>query len=119
MDAYSPEDVEAEAGVSAESIRRVANYLVESGPSLVLGPGIEGQHRNSTAVNLAVAILNFVAGNVGKTLDYSSPQVGPSSGPQGYDLMQAAIEDMSSGQVPLALVHASNPAVRPAICLGF
>ena len=119
VDAYSPEDVEAEAGVSAESIRRVANYLVESGPSLVLGPGIEGQHRNSTAVNLAVAILNFVAGNVGKTLDYSSPQVGPSSGPQGYDLMQAAIEDMSSGQVPLALVHASNPAYALPSASGF
>jgi len=119
VDAHSPEDVAAKAGVSAESIRRAANHLVEDGPSLVLGPGIEGQHRNSTAVNVAVAILNFVAGNVGKTVDYSSPQFGASSRSSSYESMQDAIGDMRTGEVPLVLVHAANPAYALPSTSGF
>lgn len=119
VEAYPPEEVASKAGISAESIRRVAEHFKESAPSLALGPGIEAQHRNSTAANVAVAILNFVAGNVGKTVDYSSPQVGSSSGASGYEMMQAAIDRMTAGEVPLVLVHASNPTYALPPASGF
>ncbi len=119
VDAYPPEEVAIEAGISVDSIRRVAGYFAENASSLALGPGIENQHRNSTAANVAVAILNFVAGNVGRTVDYSSPQEGPSSGLAGFQAMEDVLEDMNNGQVPLVLVHGTNPAYALPVSSGF
>ncbi len=119
VDAYPPEDVANRVGISAEDITRIAGYFTESSSSLALGPGLESQHRNSTAANVAVAILNFVAGNVGKTVDYSSPQVGPSAGLSGYQEMESVVEDMNNGQVPLVLVHATNPVYALPVSAGF
>ena len=104
--AYTPENVASATGVEADSIRELAERFAE-GPSLALGPGIGGLHRGATAANVAVAILNAVAGNVGRTLHYDSPQLDAPS--EGFAPMERAIEAMRGGQVGAVLVHASNP----------
>ena len=113
---YTPENVANATGVEAESIRELAERFAD-GPSLALGPGIAGLHRGATAANVAVAILNAVAGNVGRTVHYDAPQLDAPSA--GFALMQEAIEAMSGGQVGAVLVHGSNPAYALPASSGF
>ena len=114
--AYNPENVAGIVGIEAERIRELAERFAE-GPSLALGPGIAGLHRGATAANVAVAILNAVAGNVGRTIHYDAPQLDAPSA--GFAPMQQAIEAMSGGDVGAVLVHGSNPAFALPASSGF
>ena len=114
--AYTPENVAGVTGVDAESIRALGELFAD-GPSLALGPGVAGLHRGATAANVAIAILNSVAGNVGRTVHYDAPQIGAPTA--GVAPMEQAIEAMRSGQVDAALVHGSNPAYALPASSGF
>jgi molybdopterin-containing oxidoreductase family iron-sulfur binding subunit len=114
--AYTPENVAGVTGVDAESIRELGQLFAD-GPSLALGPGVAGLHRGATAANVAVAILNSVAGNVGRTVHYDAPQLSAPSA--GVAPMEEAIEAMRSGRVGAALVHGSNPAYALPASSGF
>ncbi len=107
VNAYTPENVADATGISAESIRELAIRFSEEGPSLAVGPGVAGQHRNATAANLAVAVLNSVAGNVGRTLHYHSPQLNAPA--FGYGGVERVIQLIGQGSVGALMVHASNP----------
>ena len=108
LSAYSPSAVAANTGIGAETIEDLAQRFVESGPSLAVGPGIAGQHRNATASNLAVLILNSVAGSVGRTLHVQDGALeAPTS---SYGELADVVGRMASGDVAVALVHGTNPA---------
>ena len=114
--AYTPENVADATGVEAGSIRELAERFA-AGPSLALGPGVAGLHRGATAANVAIAILNAVAGNVGRTVHYDAPQLDAPSA--GFAPMEQAIEAMRGGQVGAVLVHGSNPAYALPASSGF
>ncbi len=69
---YSPAQAAEAAGVSEDTIRELAERFVADVPSLAMGPGQGAHHRGATAANVAVAILNHVAGNVGRTVFYDA-----------------------------------------------
>jgi molybdopterin-containing oxidoreductase family iron-sulfur binding subunit len=115
--AYDAATAAAESGVEVEVIQDLARRFVESGPSLALGPGIAGQHRNATAANLAVHVLNAVAGNVGATVHLSTPEASASSRPYGE--MESAIGAMAGGNVDVVMVHGTNPAFTLPAASGF
>ena len=117
VNSYTPENVADVAGVSAESIRDLAERFSEEAPSLALGPGVAGQHRNATAANLAVAVLNAVAGNVGRTLHYNTPQLNAPTA--GFRAMEQAIQAMAGDEVGAVLVHGTNPAYSLPSASGF
>ena len=56
-----------------------------------MGPGVGSHHRNATAANLAVLILNDVAGKVGTTVHIdaadAAASAGASSGYSGIDAL--------------------------------
>src|SRR5690606_30051338 len=56
------------AGISEDRLRAVAREFANNGRSLAVGPGVESMHRSATEVALAVAVLNYVAGNIGRTV---------------------------------------------------
>ena len=74
-------------------------------------------HRGATAANVAVTILNAVAGNIGQTVHYDGPQLDAPSA--GFAPVEQAIEAMQAGQVGAALVHQSNPAYALPASSGF
>ena len=117
VNAYTPENVADATGISAESIRELAVRFAEEGPSLALGPGVAGQHRNATAANLAVTVLNSVAGNVGRTVHYNSPQLNAPA--FGYRVVQRAVQQIGQGAVGTLLVHGSNPVYSLPASSGF
>ena len=114
--AYSPASAAEAAEVSEEAIVALAERFRSEGASLALGPGVGAHHRNATAANLAVLILNHVAGNVGRTVHYemvSSAAASPMAEIQG------AIAAMAAGDIGVAIVHGANPAYSLPAAAGF
>jgi anaerobic selenocysteine-containing dehydrogenase/Fe-S-cluster-containing dehydrogenase component len=105
--AYDPQTAAAEAGVSVETLQDLATRFAEAAPSVALGPGVAGQHRNATAANLAVHILNAVAGNVGRTVQLASTVSSAAAAPYGE--VESAIRSMAGGGVGVVMVHGTNP----------
>ena len=116
LQAYTPASAAEQAGVSEQAIRDLAESFAAEAPSLALGPGVGSHHRNATAANLAVMILNHVAGNVGRTVHYEG---GFTSATSAYSDMEDAIGQMASGEIGLVIVHGTNPAYSLPATSGF
>ena len=116
LQTYTPAVAAEAAGVSEDTIRELAARFAGDGPSLAMGPGTGAHHRNATAANLAVLILNEVAGNVGQTVRYGTGAVGTTS---TFADMERAIARMASGDVGVVIVHGTNPAYSLPESAGF
>ncbi len=116
LQAYTPESAAQEAGIPAETIEELAQAFGASA-SLAVGPGVAGQGANATATNLAVLILNAVAGNVGSTLQIGVEDRGAASA--SYRGLSEAISGMAGGQIQAAIVHGTNPAYSLPPAAGF
>jgi len=117
LEAYDVETAARASGIPAEDLRTLALRFVEEGPSVALGPGVAGQHRNATAANLAVLVLNAVAGNVGRTVRLQSADLAAPAHPYGE--LDSAIEAMADGAFDVAMVHGTNPAYSLPGAAGF
>ncbi len=114
---YDVQTAAAQSGLEAETLQELATRFAEAGPSVALGPGVAGQHRNATAANLAVHILNAVAGNVGRTVHLATTVSSNTAPP--YGAMEGAIRSMAGGGVGVAIVHGINPAHTLPAASGF
>ncbi len=56
LEGYDPRSAEEASGIPAEDIEALAERFREEAPSLAVGPGVAGHHRNATAANLAIHI---------------------------------------------------------------
>ncbi len=108
---YTTERVSNETGVSAEHIEKLAALLKARTPSLVLaGDAAEGYaHGSQNAA--AIALLNRVLGNVGKTIEAPAkvpfPQVEPTVG--GRAAVQVLNEQLSKDKIKVLFVYGANP----------
>ncbi|MEZ4424238.1 MAG: 4Fe-4S dicluster domain-containing protein [Gemmatimonadota bacterium] len=111
LGAYDPQSAAAASGLSAEAIEELATRFVEEGPGLALGPGLGGHHRGATAANLAVLVLNAVAGAVGRSLHFDG----------GAPLVSQAamMEALRAAQGGVVLVRGVNPAYALPEGAGF
>jgi anaerobic selenocysteine-containing dehydrogenase/Fe-S-cluster-containing dehydrogenase component len=117
VQAYTPEMAASEAGIPADTIVELAREFWAAASPLALGPGVAGQGENATAANLAVLILNAVAGSVGTTVHPGRSDMGAPSAPiRG---MEQAVASMSGGAVQAVVFHNTNPAysLPPAVGL--
>ena len=96
------------AGTSSERLRQIAQRFDRGGSSLAVGPGVASSHRAATQLAAAVAVLNAVAGNIGRTVRFSEVEQG-ASGLGTYGDMQALVQRMAAGEVGALLVHGPNP----------
>ena len=115
--AYDVAGAAEAAGIPAGSLEELADHLAAASSPLVLGPGVAGQHRNATAANLAVLVLNAVSGAVGSTVRFAAPVSGIPSTP--YADVAEAIGQMSGGAVRALVVHGTNPAYTLPTASGF
>ena len=103
------------AGVEVEALETLADRFAEGG-ALALGPGLAGQHAGATAANLAVLILNAVAGSVGRTLHIDAAPDATASSPGE---LRDAIAGMAGGEYGVAVVARTNPAYSLPPASGF
>ena len=108
LDANAPERVAATIGIEAEVITRLAREFAASRGGLAVAGGIAAQYPNGAEIVAAVNILNYVAGQVGKTVKFG-PSHALGAGGSFRELADLAA-DLSAGKVALLLVHGANPA---------
>ncbi len=111
----TPAAAAQETGVPAERIERIAREFAAATPSLAVAGGIGSQHAGATQLCAAVNLLNFVAGNVGKTVKFGADL--PAA--DGYAALADLAKAMDGGQVSLLLVHDANPVYALPKASGF
>jgi anaerobic selenocysteine-containing dehydrogenase/Fe-S-cluster-containing dehydrogenase component len=112
---YTVEMASQASGIGPEEIRRAAREFASASPSLAVAGGIGSQHRGAIELCAAVNLLNYIAGNVGKTVNFGAD---PDHG-DGYGAMLQLVQAMEQGQVVMLLVHEANPAFSLPQSVGF
>lgn len=106
----SPEQVERVTGLSADTTRDLARAFSDPalgpGRTLAVGGGVGVSGANATDAQVAVTLLNYVAGNIGTTVDFASAST---LGSATYSEMRTLGDAMRSGEIELAIVHNVNP----------
>ena len=113
--AYAPEQVAQQSGLTVDQIKLLAREFVSAAPSLAVAGGIGSQHAGAAQVCAAVNILNYVAGNIGKTVRFGADL---ESG-DGYAALAALQTQMEAGQIAVLVVHDANPVYTLPKSSGF
>jgi molybdopterin-containing oxidoreductase family iron-sulfur binding subunit len=113
--AYAPEQIAQQSGLTAEQIKLLAREFVSAQPSLAVAGGIGSQTAGAAQVCAAVNILNYVAGNIGRTVRFGADL---DSG-DGYAALAALQKDMEAGNVAVLIVHDANPVYALPKSSGF
>jgi len=113
---YTTEMAAKASGLTAAAIEHCAMEMIEARPSLAVAGGVGSQHEQAVEVAAAVAMLNYVAGNIGQTVKFGADL----QGGDGLGPIEAALEKMAAGTVQVALVTGNaNPAGTLPLARGF
>jgi anaerobic selenocysteine-containing dehydrogenase/Fe-S-cluster-containing dehydrogenase component len=113
--AYTVDRVAADTGLTPERVRRLFDEFATAEPTLAVAGGLAGQHRQAVELCAAVNILNYVAGNVGRTVLF-----GPAlAGGDGYGAMLDLQRAMAAGEIDVLIVHEANPVFSLPASSGF
>jgi molybdopterin-containing oxidoreductase family iron-sulfur binding subunit len=116
LEQHAPGAVAARCGVPAETIERLAREFA-AGASVALPGGVGTHHEQAHGTAAAALVLNYVAGNVGRTVHVAASAGGAARG--GYGRLVQLVEAMRGGQVSVLFVHGANPAYASPAALGF
>jgi anaerobic selenocysteine-containing dehydrogenase len=117
---YDPDTVTGITGVSADRLTKVATWLNERSPSLVLsGMSAEG-HEHGYDAAAAAMLLNVILGNVGKTIvssgSFPFPQLVAKEGNTG-DLLAFA-DAIGKGEYDAVFIYGTNPVFTAPDAVG-
>ena len=109
--AFDKKRVTSETGVAEDTFDRLVALLKERSPSVILsGPSAEG-HAHGSANAQAILALNWVLGNVGKTIVAPAalpfPQIAPESGDTAS--LGRLASELAAGKLDTVFIHESNP----------
>jgi anaerobic selenocysteine-containing dehydrogenase len=108
---YGVDRVSKETGVSAEHIGKLVALLKERTPSLVIAGGAAEGYAHGSQNAAAIALLNQVLGNVGKTLEAAAvvpfAQVAPTVGNRAA--LTALNDNLAAGKVKVLFSAGANP----------
>lgn len=118
---YTPERVGVNTGVPFERINKLATLLKERSPSLVLaGDAAEG-YVNGSQNALAIAMLNHVLGNVGKTVEAAAsvpfPQIAPTVGSRSS--LNKLNDGLAAGKYKVVFSYGANPVFSAPAAMKF
>ncbi len=117
VEPFTAERVAESTGVEAETIGRLAHEFGASSSSLALPPGTDLTDRKATAAHVAVNLLNYAAGNVGRTVRFG-PNVRRRRA-AGVERLESLVSAMRSGEADVVLVHGTDPVHTLPSALGF
>jgi len=106
VSSYTVEKVSKLTEVPAETINQIAKDFVKY-KSVALGGGVALTGTNATETLVAINILNYIAGNIGKTVDFTDTQL--ISNANNFKDILSLLEDMRSGKVDVLIVQGVNP----------
>ena len=117
VSAQTPEAVEKQTDVPADTVRRLARQFAKARPSLALAGGIAAQSEQAVATLAAVNLLNYVAGNVGQTVRFD--RVADFAAITPFGEVQRLIASMEQGEVGALVAHGANPVYATPAWAGF
>ncbi len=100
-------EVERQTGVAAAALAKLGEELAARRPSAVLGPGVLSAGTNATELAVAIQLINWVLGNVGRTVHYGLDTGEDTANP--LSAIKALLDDMAAGRVEVLLVHHADP----------
>ena len=108
---WTPESAAARSGVSAGRIIELARAFSDpaAGPgrTLAAGGGVAVSGPDATAAQIAIALLNYVAGNVGATVRFAPATMWDEVAT--YRDMVALADAMRGGEIEVLILHQVNP----------
>jgi molybdopterin-containing oxidoreductase family iron-sulfur binding subunit len=113
--AYEPEATAGRTGVSAETCHRLARAFAAE-PSVALPGGVGTQHPDAHVTAAAVNLLNYVAGNVGRTVAFGAAV--NAAGGSRYERLVAFAAAAQAGEVRALFLHGANPVYASPPGLG-
>ncbi len=118
---YTPERVGTDTGVPFDQINKLAALLKERTPSLALaGTAAEGYAHGSQNA-LAIAMLNHVLGNVGKTVEAAAavpfPQLAPVVGNRAS--LTALNDGLAANKYKVVFSYGTNPVYSAPAAMKF
>ena len=105
--AHAPDNVAATVGIPAPDIVRLAREFAASRGGLAVAGGIAAQYPHGAEIVAAVNVLNYVAGQVGRTIKFGPNHAATGAG--SFQQLSDLAADMDGGKVALLLVHGANP----------
>jgi len=113
---FSPADVEAATGVSSEKMQKAAAAFAEAPSSLAVAGGTMIEGENGAATIAAVNLLNYVCGNIGRTVRFDTRSISDLSSYQDI----AVLADLMNGEKIAALIVVdANPVFNTPDGLDF
>ena len=97
----------AVCGLDIAKLRLVAKEFAAASPSLALAGGRTTASPWGSSIQLAVQVLNYLAGNVGRTMVFQGQPT--QHAPAPWSAMESLIERMYDRQVQLLIVDGCNP----------
>ena len=116
LSGYAASQVAESTGLTTEQIQTLAEEFHQAG-SLAIAGGTWNSTEQATATQVAVLVLNAVAGNLGKTLRFYETEQ-PSEDTSHSRILQL-ISDLNAGKVKLLIVDDVNPVHGLPPGLGF
>ena len=104
---FAPKQAEAITGVSADRIREIASMIASAKPSLAVGGGSMLGGETEVATLAAVNLLNYICGNLGKTVRFDSPLT--VSKLNSYADLTRFVQSMEQGEVSALFFTEANP----------
>ena len=109
--------VAKQSGVPAAKLRAIASALARGAPSLVLAGGVAQGGAGGTEAAIAVNLLNYALGNVGRTVRFGpNAAIGRAS---RYADVLALTRAMAQGEISVLIVKDTNPAFTLPARAGF
>ncbi|MCZ6531698.1 MAG: 4Fe-4S dicluster domain-containing protein [SAR324 cluster bacterium] len=105
---FTFERAEKESGVDRRNLAKIAKEFHAASASLALGGGNSTASESGTDTLIAVNLLNYVAGNMGKTVLFGASRAIEEATP--YSEAVQVLRRMQAGEVKLLIVDGVNPA---------
>jgi molybdopterin-containing oxidoreductase family iron-sulfur binding subunit len=117
LSGYTTDRVSSLTEVPQETIRRISKEFVELKPSLAIGGGAATTSSNATGTLVAINILNYMAGNIGDTVNFGESLTVSQSA--SFKEIASLVDSMSRGEVELLVIYNVNPAFTLPDSIGF
>jgi len=116
LEGFPAEKTATVGGVSVDRLEQLAAQFRRSGKSLALAGGNINAGREATRLQIAVNLLNLVAGNIGQTVLFGADyQLGGDS----LEELASAIRRMQEGRYEVVIIENVNPVFTLPAESGF